>query len=194
MDEKELKDRFYEAFDLTLTILGRATKAFLLEKENIVRENVENFRDVMRTRVAHAEKIIGKTDKDEMEKRYVNLVPSFQAVALGIESLLFRMLAKVRMRVLFSERAFNELRNLFNIMEGQLRDTKDYVASGNPHLRQAIRHGMEEMMALADDYAVIHQDRLIAGVCVPEASYLYVDMTDSFKRVSRALVDFMERY
>jgi hypothetical protein len=194
MEEKELVDRFHEVFDLTLTTLGRATRAFLLEKESVLRQNVEDFRDMERTGVNHAEKIIAKTDKDEVEKQYVSLVPPYQAVLLGIENLLFRMLAKVRARLLFSERAFNELRNLFNIMEGQLRDTKDYIISKNPHLKQAVRHGMEEMMTLADDYASIHQDRLIGGMCVPEASYLYVDMTDSFKRVSRALVEFTERF
>jgi hypothetical protein len=193
MDEKELDDRMYQALDLTLTTLLRATKAFLSEKESVLKQNIEEFREAMRVRVTHAEKVIAKTDKDEVEKRYVNLLPPFQTIVLGIERLLFRMLAKVRMRLLFSEKAFGELRNLFNIMEGQLRDTKDYVATKNPHLKQAVRHGMEQLMNLADDYAMIHQERLIGGLCVPEASYVYVDMTDSFKRVSRALVDFTER-
>jgi phosphate uptake regulator len=194
MEERELVERFHETYDLMLTILWRATKAFLSEKEAPLKEAVDNFRDVMKARVAHAESIIAKRDKDEAEKRYVNLVPSFQAVALGIESLLYRMLTKVRLRVLLSEKAFNELRNLFNIMEGQLRNAKDYVQTSNPHLKEAIHHGLEQMMTLADNYAMIHHERLIAGVCVPEASYVYVDMTDSFKRVSRALVDFTDRF
>ncbi len=194
MDEKELVDRFYQAFDATLTILWSATKAFLSEKETPLKESVEQFREAMKARVANAEQIIAKADKNDAEKRFVNLVLPFQTVVLGIEALLFRMLTKVRMRILISEKAFGELRNLFKIMEGQLRNTKDYVQTKNPHLKQAIREGMEQMMTLADNYAMIHHERLIAGVCVPEASYLYVDMTDAFKRVSRALVDFAERF
>jgi Na+/phosphate symporter len=46
---------------------------------------------------------------------------------------------------------------------------------------------------LIADYDVVHQNRLISGVCMPKASYLYIDITDSLKRISRGLVDLVEK-
>jgi hypothetical protein len=40
---------------------------------------------------------------------------------------------------------------------------------------------------------LIHQQRLIAGVCMPKASYLYIDISESIKRISRGLAEFSEK-
>jgi Na+/phosphate symporter len=193
MEEKELTQQFQEVFEITLPILESARKAFLTDKDAVLKENLESFRKMMRNRVTNVEKIFSEKEKDAVERRYINLVPPAQAIALGLENLLHKMETKVRWHILFSEKALMEIRNLYGIMESQLRNTKDYLITRNPHLLSAVRDGMEHMTKVADEYSVIHQERLISGICVPEASYLYIDMTDSFKRITKALVEFAEK-
>jgi Na+/phosphate symporter len=60
-------------------------------------------------------------------------------------------------------------------------------------LKTEIKTGWEKIFKTIDEYAVIHQGRLIAGICVPQASYLYLDIVDSIKRISRGLIDFVEK-
>ncbi len=60
-------------------------------------------------------------------------------------------------------------------------------------MKDAARRGMEEVIKLADEYEVVHQQRLIEGVCMPKASYLYLDIVDSFKRITKSLDEFAER-
>jgi Na+/phosphate symporter len=60
-------------------------------------------------------------------------------------------------------------------------------------LHAEIKAGWEKTFKLIDEYAIIHQNRLITGVCVPQASYLYLDIVDSIKRISRGLIDFAEK-
>jgi Na+/phosphate symporter len=82
---------------------------------------------------------------------------------------------------------------LYTILEKQFRNTKDYIVTKNPVLKSEIEAGWEKIYKTIDEYAVIHQNRLIAGVCVPQASYLYLDIVDSIKRMSRGLIDFTEK-
>ena len=110
-----------------------------------------------------------------------------------MENLMEKMEIKVDAKILFSEKALKEINALFSVIEAQLVDTKDYVLTANPTLKAAARQGMEDIQRLADEYAVIHQDRLIAGVCMPKASYLYIDITDSLKRLARGLAAFAEK-
>ena len=158
-----------------------------------MKECHEKFRLMLKSPLAQAEKIIEAKDKGEVEKRFVKTMISFQVTALGLENLMDRMEIKLDSNILFSEKALKEIRGLFDVMEGQLRDARDFCSTGNPHVKQMVRHGMEEMKKLADEYALIHQDRLIMGVCMPKASYLYLDITDSLKRISKGLVEFSER-
>jgi hypothetical protein len=46
---------------------------------------------------------------------------------------------------------------------------------------------------LVDEFEIIHQNRLITGVCMPQASYLYIDMTDSLKRIAKELSAFADK-
>ena len=46
---------------------------------------------------------------------------------------------------------------------------------------------------MIDDFEIIHQNRLITGVCMPKASYLYIDMTDSLKRMAKELAAFADK-
>jgi Na+/phosphate symporter len=52
---------------------------------------------------------------------------------------------------------------------------------------------MEKVTKLVDEFDLIHQNRLITGVCMPQASYLYIDMTDSLKRMARELAAFADK-
>jgi Na+/phosphate symporter len=103
------------------------------------------------------------------------------------------MEAKVGSNILFSEKALSEIRDLYTIMQEQFRDTKDYVITKNPGLRDSIRQHMEKMFKAIEELAIVHQNRLITGICMPQASYLYLDITDSLKRISRGLVDFTDK-
>jgi Na+/phosphate symporter len=103
------------------------------------------------------------------------------------------METKVELKILFSEKALSEIKGLYAILEEQFQDTKDYITTKNLVLKAEIKAGWGKIFKAADEYAIIHQGRLIAGVCMPQASYLYLDIVDSIKRISRGLIDFSEK-
>jgi Na+/phosphate symporter len=193
MEEKRLVERFNDEFVKTIPILNNIKKGFLTQNLGIMKENKAQFREMLKSRVASVQKIIEETNKTELQKQYLILIPSFQTIGLALENLISKMETKVELKILFSEKALAEIKELYTILEEQFRNTRDYIATKNPVLKTEIKAGWEKIFKTIDEYAVIHQGRLIAGVCVPQASYLYLDIVDSIKRISRGLIDFVEK-
>jgi Na+/phosphate symporter len=193
MEEKRLVERFNDEFVKTIPILNNIKKGFLTQNLGIMKENKAQFREMLKSRVASVQKIIEETNKTELQKQYLILIPSFQTIGLALENLISKMETKVELKILFSEKALAEIKELYTILEEQFRNTRDYIATKNPVLKTEIKTGWEKIFKTIDEYAVIHQGRLIAGICVPQASYLYLDIVDSIKRISRGLIDFVEK-
>jgi len=193
MEEKELALKFHEVFEYAIPILENVNRAFLTEKQALLKENKAKFRDMLKSRVMSAEKLVEEKEKDEIDKKYISLLPSLQSVALAIENLINKMETKVESRILFSDRALSEIRELFGIMLAQFRDTMDYILTKNPRLKDNVETAKEKISSAAAEYELIHQQRLIAGVCMPKASYLYIDISESIKRIARGLAEFSEK-
>jgi Na+/phosphate symporter len=193
MEEKELNQRFHNMFEKMTPILEDMKKGFFTQNNTILKESEKRFREILKSALPFAEKLIEEKEKDEVEKRYINLVLPVQMTALALENLIKKMHIKVESHILFSEKALNEIKELFAVMESLFIDTKDYILTQNPHLKNNIKSGKEKIIRMANEYALVHEQRLITGVCMPKASYLYIDITDSLKRIARGLFDFAEK-
>lgn len=193
MEEKRRVEWFNNVFAKAIPILNNVKKGFLAQKLDIVRENKAEFREMLKSLVASVQKIIDEKDKTEVQKQYLTLIPAFQTIGLAMENLISKMETKLELKILLSEKALAEIKELYTILEEQFRDTRDYMTTKNPVLKAGIKANWEKIFTLVDEYAIIHQNRLIAGVCVPQASYLYLDIVDSIKRISRGLLDFAEK-
>ena len=193
MEEKEMLLKFHEVFEYTLPILESTEKGFLAEKQAVLKENKAKIKELIKSRVDFAQTVIELKNKSETDKKYVSLLPSFQSIALALENLINKMETKVESRILFSEKALSEIRELLDIMLGQFRDAMDFLVTKNPHLRDNINAVREKIARATTEYESIHQQRLITGICMPQASYLYIDISESIKRISRGLADFSEK-
>lgn len=193
MEEKELTNGFLETFEALTPILEKVYKGFVANNHALIKESLDNFHKTLNAKLPFVEKIITEKDKGPVEKKFVNMILAFQAVALAIDNLVNKMLVKAEAKILFSEKATSEIKTLLHITYNQFRDAKDYISTQNPVLKNNIKEAKEKLVELVADYDVVHQNRLITGICMPKASYLYIDITDSLKRISRGLVDFVEK-
>jgi len=74
-----------------------------------------------------------------------------------------------------------------------MRDVRDYTVTKNPHILSKVNEGKEKIIKTINDFSIVHQNRLITGVCMPKGSYLYLDITDSIKKIARGLAEFAEK-
>ncbi|RMF86740.1 MAG: Na/Pi cotransporter family protein [Nitrospinota bacterium] len=85
--------------------------------------------------------------------------------------------------ILFSERAIGEINTLFEKATELLECIHDVLVTKN---RVLIRHILEEgrhYEELVNEYASVHQQRLIEGVCMPKASSIYLAILDDLRGI-----------
>jgi Na+/phosphate symporter len=190
MEEREITDRINKLFEETVPILNNIYRGFVSEKINLLKESRLKFRESLKKRLPGVEKLIEDKDKNEAVKSFVIALPHLQRVALALDNLVDKMEIKVETSVLFSQKALDDIKQLMVAVGAAFTDVKDYCMTKNPILKQQIQADMENIRKMIDEFEIIHQNRLITGVCMPKASYLYIDMTDSLKRMAKELAAF----
>jgi len=113
-------------------------------------------------------------------------------MAATVRNLLDQEKKKIASGVLLTEKAVNEIRELLALMQAQFQDATDYILTRNPRLKSSIRGEMEKLFKTVEQYATEHEVRLITGLCMAQASFLYLAIVDCIKRVSRELTNFTE--
>jgi len=149
--------------------------------------------DMLTSSLPLVTKLVSAPDKDDLGKKFLTLLPSLQRIGMSVQTLLARAKIKIDSDILFTDKGLSELKHVISGVKDLVRDTKDILATGNPHLRREMKSEMEKLVKAADDFALEHQERLITGLCTPQASYLYLDMMDALKRTARELVHVAEK-
>ncbi len=193
MEERRITDKVNKLFDETVPILHNIYKGFAFDKINLLKESQSKFRESLKKWLPGIEKLVEDKDKNEAEKRFLAALPHLQRVALALDNLVEKMETKIKNNVLFNQKALDEIKQIMVAVGEEFTDVKDYYMTKNPNLKERIRVDMEKVAKMIDDFDLIHQNRLIAGVCVPQASYLYIDMTDSLKRMAKELYIFADK-
>ena len=193
MEQIELNRRLHLMFKETLLVLESAKEGFLRENQTILTEAETKLTGILTSNLSFTEDLAKKETKDEVEKKYLILLPNLQLMAGIIRNLINEKKRKIESSLLFTDKAINEIEGLYTLMQTQFEDATDYVRTRTPHWKMHIRTGMENLSERAGDYVASHQIRLITGVCMPKASYSYIAIVDLIKGVSRELTIFSEK-
>jgi Na+/phosphate symporter len=193
MEEREITERINRLFDETVPILNNIYKGFVEQKINLLKESRSKFRESLKKRLPGIEKLVEDKEKNEAVRKFVIALPYLQRVALALDTLLDKMEIKVEANILFSQKALDDIKQLMVAVGAEFTDVKDYCMTRNPTLKERIQADMEKLGKMIDDFDIVHQNRLITGVCMPKASYLYIDMTDSLKRMAKELAAFADK-
>jgi Na+/phosphate symporter len=193
MEEIELNQRLHVMFKEMLLVLESAKEGFLRGNQTTLTEAETKLTRILTSNLLFTEGLVKKETKDEVEKKYLNLLPNLQLMAGIIRNLINEKKRKIESNLLFTDKAIDEIKGLYTLMQTQFEDATDYILTRNPHLKMHIRTGMENLSERAGDYVATHQIRLITGVCMPKASYSYIAIVDLIKGVSRELTIFSEK-
>jgi Na+/phosphate symporter len=193
MEEREITEGINTLFEETVPILNNIYRGFVGQKITLLKESRSKFRESLKKRLPAIEKLVEEKEKNDAVKRFVTALPNLQRVALALDNLVDKMEAKVETNVLFSQKALDDIKQLMVAVGVEFTDVKDYCITKNPVLKQQIQTDLEKVIEMIDNFDVVHQNRLITGVCVPQASYLYIDMTDALKRMAKELAVFADK-
>lgn len=122
-------------------------------------------------------------DDSEM-MRYVPIPGHLQIIGEKLEKISSLMEKKMEEDILFSDKAVKETIFLLQRLSEILWTTSSLILARNTFLGLYIEEAVSNISKMADEYATLHEDRLIEGICLPAASSIYVNVLDAIKSIA----------
>lgn len=133
----------------------------------------------------HLTREIAELARDDAEIRPYVIVPGHLArIGDSMEKLAGCIEKMVEDKVLFSGRAIEEVTFLLQRLVEILRPTADLILARNAVVAMYVRESETGVVRRALEYATLHEERLIEGLCIPFASSLYIRMLDEIKNIA----------
>jgi Na+/phosphate symporter len=99
---------------------------------------------------------------------------------------------KSRDGIVFSDKAIEELTQTFKMLTGILRKLRDTILNPSSEILNELLAEEKRLAQMNLDFALAHEERLLAGACAPKASSLYLDILDSVRSACRHLIAMTE--
>lgn len=126
-------------------------------------------------------------------RAFISLPGHIERMGGCIEDMVRCTRTKIVEGILFSERATSELTFLLERMQEVLENTGNMILARNTIIGDYIKESAMEISRKANDYATMHEERLIEGSCMPKASPLFLHILDSIKDMARHAREIAEQ-
>jgi Na+/phosphate symporter len=92
---------------------------------------------------------------------------------------------KIKGGVLFSHKAVTQTNYLFDQHTGMIKSLLDIVKTDNQFLKNYVKSEGRNLIQACADFALEHQERLIEGLCAPQAAPIFLVILDAMQVVGR---------
>ncbi len=92
---------------------------------------------------------------------------------------------KIKGGVLFSDKAVTQSNYLFDQHGGMIRSLLDIVKTDNECLKNYVKSEARNLVQASGDYATEHQDRLIEGLCTPQAAPIFLAIMEAMRALGQ---------
>ncbi len=141
--------------------------------------------EIIKGEETQLEKWVNTVETDGFDlKPYISISVHILKMWENIDKLSILIDKKIKENILFSDRAVNETIFLLQRLVEILRPTADIILARNTFLRTYIMESEAGIKSMAEEYATLHEDRMVTGECLPAASFLYIKVLDSIKSIA----------
>jgi Na+/phosphate symporter len=90
----------------------------------------------------------------------------------------------VKENILFSERAIAEITYLLQRLKEIVKTATDLLHCENTILSSYVQESEANLVKSSIEYATLHEERLIEGLCLPVSSSIYITMLDCIRNIA----------
>jgi len=183
--EKSLFDyqkKLSNAMEQVLEMVNLTYDGFIKHKKSFLSEAEKIGKTIHQFEKDFTSDIVKEGNKESV-RLLISIAGHIERIGDCIENVIKTVHTKIAEGTLFSDKAVSELNYLFNSVKDILRDTKDIIVTLNPVL---IEHTISlggKVNQMADEFATLHEERLVMGVCHPKHSSMYLDILDNLRMV-----------
>ncbi|MBP1725499.1 MAG: hypothetical protein H6Q51_797, partial [Deltaproteobacteria bacterium] len=86
---------------------------------------------------------------------------------------------------LFTDKAFFDVNYVFTHQTGLMRSLLDFLKTDNQLLRKYSEEEAQNLIEVCLNAATEHENRLIEGICLPQASPVFLGILDHMRLICR---------
>lgn len=187
MDEKEHVRVVSESLGSFGKTIDNLKKCLFSRDKKRMKEVVKEFYASLKLTLPVFDEIMERAEKSEVDRRLLGLLPMLQQVGIATEDLVGAIQTAVDAEVSLTDKALSEISEVMSLLKDLARDTNDVLTTGNQHFCKYVLASAERIQQRVNECGVEHQQRLIIGICTPRASFLYLDVINSLKRIAQEL-------
>jgi Na+/phosphate symporter len=193
MNEKEYAQVIAEALESVGRIIEDLKKCLFSRNKRLMNETKKNLATSVKASVPLFEEVMEKKEKNALDQWFIELLPSLQRLGIAVDDLLGGVQIAVDAEISLTDKAFGEISEAMALLKDLARDTNDVLATKNSHFRAYAVSSAEHLLKRTCECGIEHEQRLVVGVCQPKASFLYLDIMDSVKRIAKELGALCEK-
>lgn len=125
------------------------------------------------------------TEPKEMCRAIILFPGHLERIGDFLEGILNCCKIKEQEKVPFSEKGLFEIDDLLKFVSEMLKNLRDSIITPNKYLLNHIISEEKRLDQLCQDLQVAHVERLLAGICAPRGSSLYLDIMESIQSLMR---------
>ena len=186
----ELVDALSPVIENLRRMLGAARHAFN-------RNNIEDVQELTRLRGVTSQEITATLEqvesatakRPEAERvplvRIHEMLNHLQLISENIAALGEPIRKKILDKLLFTDKAFFDVNYVFTHQTGLMRSLLDFLKTDNQLLRKYSEEEAQNLIQVCLNAATEHENRLIEGICLPQASPVFLGILDHMRLICR---------
>ncbi len=183
--EKSLFDyqkKLSDVMEQTLEMVNFIYDGFIKHKKSLLNEAEKLGKTIHQFEKDFTSEIVKEGNKESV-RLLISIAGHIERIGDCLENVIKTVHTKIAEGTLFSDKAVSELNYLFNSVKDILRDMKDIIITLNPVLMEHTLALGNKVNQMADEFATLHEERLVMGICHPKHSSMYLDMLDNLRMV-----------
>jgi len=194
---EKLLDALSPTIENLRRMLGAARHAFN-------RNSLEDLQELTRLRGVTSQEIkatleqleSATAEKSEAERvplvRIHEILNHLQLICENIAALGEPIRKKIIDRLLFTDKAFFDVNYVFTHQTGLMRSLLDFLRTDNQLLGRYAEEEGQNIIQVCLNAATEHENRLIEGICLPQASPVFLGMLDHMRLICRHVLGIVK--
>ncbi len=159
-------------------------KAFIYNSSQALDECEAKAKEIHESEKVFTKVFIDEVKVDPVLRVYVPVPGHIERIGDYIEDIIGCVRTKIKEGILFTDKAISEATFLMERLQEILKNTSDIILARNRIVREYIKESAAEVSRSANEFATMHEERLVEGLCTPKASPLFLDILDAIKGIS----------
>ncbi len=181
---KELISRLHNMSRSTEDCMYLLQKAFIYNSSQSLDECEAKAKEIHENEKVFTKVFIEEVRVDPELRVYVSVPGHMERIGDYIEDIIGCIRTKIKEGILFTDKAVSEVTFLIERLQEVLKNTSDIILARNRIIREYIKESAAEIGRSANEFATMHEERLVEGLCMPKASPLFLDILDALKGIS----------